>query len=361
MVHYPAFNKSIIESTVLSLSNSTTIINDKISSDVELGIASNPKNITSISNLRMGFKTIHNEALPHIQIYLDYFNRLPLKLIYQHPVEVIEQSSTEISLAVGKSRFEAKALFSRTLDRFNKFSIGVGHSTWEGLTWIFRLEKGDLTLNIPIQITSSAATGYSTFSYSVSTAYLSLLSRMIHSIIGEVFDRGRTVASLEMKKEEKLLSVGKARQDAENQIMLMKKKADGNRRSEEAKGGLVIEKAMYGVEDGDCLDVMIPLQFWVIDSRLKLAATSFSGMLGFYDIRKTKQLNESLGSSTAAGDNVGLRLVALWKNLFVADTKNQEKLPFLHVRYKFNGKLFEVSTMDNEALVLPSHRSIEVK
>lgn len=307
----------------------------------------------------MGFKTIHDEALPHIQIYIDYFHKLPLKVCYQQPINLVEQSSTKISFAVGKNRFEIKALLSQSLDKFSKFSVGVGHSTWEGLAWIFRLEKGDLTLNIPIQITSFATTGYSTLVYSISTAYLSLLSGIIHTIMGEVLERTRKVVSSEMKKEEKLLFVGKARQDAESQIMLMKRKADLNQRSEDAKGGLLIEKATYSVEGGNCLDVMIPLQFWVVDSRLNLAASSFGGMLGFYDIRQNQTSSDSPSSrTTGGGDNLGL--VGLWNSLF-EDSSTEEKVPILYVRYRFNGKLFDLNTMDNEALILPSRRAIEVQ
>ena len=374
-IHYPCAIKSAVEPSILSLHNCTKL-NDKLSTEVEIGIAA-PTNQTNgkhatLSSFRMGIKTIHNNlGLPHVQIYLDFFHQIPLKLCYQQPINQSEQSSAEVSFGVGKNRYEVKALLSRSLDQFSKFSIGAGHSTWAGLSWIVRLQKGDLCLNVPIQITSLATSHtagyyYGPLIYSISTAYVSLLSGVIHTIMGEVLARTRVAVSSDMKREEKMLSVAKAREDAESQITLMKRKADANRRSEESKGGLVIVKATYGVE-GDssnpCLDVCIPLQFWVAESRLKLAASSFGSMLGFYDIGRDQCSLSSveMSSSQTSGSGSGGSLIRLWNCLFEDGSKDGIRIPVLYVRYKFNERTFDVTTLDNEALILPNPRAIEIK
>jgi hypothetical protein len=82
-------------------------------------------------------------------------------------------------------------------------------------------------------------------------------------------------------------------------------------------------------------------------------------MLGFYDIRQNQTSSDSPSSrTTGGGDNLGL--VGLWNSLF-EDSSTEEKVPILYVRYRFNGKLFDLNTMDNEALILPSRRAIEVQ
>ena len=338
-----------IEPNLLSFSN-TTNITDTICTEVDVQIAPSSKTL-SISKFRIGLKTVHALTLPHVQIYLDLFHRTPLQIGYQQVINEEEQTSKEIFFGLGNNCFEAKALLTRHLDNFTKFSIGVGHTSWNGLSWILCLQKADLCLNVPIQITSFAATSYSTVLYSLSSAYLGVLSGVIYMATGELLERTKSVVSSELKREEKLLSVKKARSDAENQQMLMKRKGSINRRAEESKGGLVIEKATYSVEAGDCLDVTIPLQFWSVDSSLKLPSSSFGSMLGFYDIT-----NDAAKSSVSSSRDNGL--ISLWKSLF-DETPKDEKTPVLYVRYQFNGKRFDLYTTDNEGLVLPNPRALE--
>jgi hypothetical protein len=348
-LHYPPTIQKEIEPNLLSFSN-TTKITDKISTQVDIQIAPSPT-ISSLSKFRIGLKTIHALTLPQVQIYLDIFHRTPVQLGYQQVINEEEKSGKEFFFGLGRNCFEAKALLTRELDNFTKFSIGVGHSSWHGLSMLFCLRKADLCLNVPIQINSLATTSYCTILYSLSSAYLGVLSGVIDMAVGELLMRTRSVVSSELKIEEKLLSVKKARSDAENQQMLMKRKSSINRRSEESKGGLVIEKATYSVEAGDCFDVTIPLQFWAVDSSLKLPSSSFGSMLGFYDIA-----NDAAKDDDSSSGNDGF--ISLWKCLF-EDTKKDKKAPVLHVRYKFNGKRFDLSTSDCEGLVLPNSRATE--
>ena len=354
-MHYPSIRKAKTQSTIASVQHCMNV-NNKLSTNVEIGVAMNPKRLSSLSAMRIGFKTIHDTRLPHLQVYIDFFNKLPLKVCYQQEISSVEKTSTEASFALGNNKCEVKALLSRSLDQFSKFSIGVRHSTWEGLCWIFSMEKGELKLNVPIRIASFVTTGYSSVMYSISAAYVSLISATIHAAMGEVLERSRKAVSMDMKREEKLLSEEKAREDAESQIMLMTRKADINRRSEESKSGLVIEKASYSVNGGTCLDVTIPLQFWVIDSQLKLAASSFGGMLGFYDINKISSSKNHLNSSSATSSG----LVGLWK-MIIEPPHVELTVPVLYVMYKFNGTRYHVNTLDNEALILPSRRAMEIK
>ena len=349
-LHCPPMIRTEMEPNLLSFSN-TTKITDIVSTEFDIQIAPS-STIASISKFRFGLKTVHALTLPHVNIYMDFFHRTPLQVSYQQLISEEDQSSSEVFLGLGFTTFEAKMLLTRGLDNFTKFSIGVGHTSWSGLSWIFRLQKADLCLYVPIQISSFAGVGYSTILYSLSSAYLGFLSGVIHMVIGELLERTRTVVSSELAREEKMLSVTKTRSDAENQQMLMERKSSINRRSEESKGGVVIEKATYSAEGGDRLDVTIPLQFWAVDSSLKLPSSSFGSMLGFYDV--------SGDETNASGSSRDNGLLSLWKCLFQESSKD-EKIPVLYVRYKFNGILFDLYTNDNEGLVLPNPRALEVK
>ncbi len=348
-----------MEPTIISFNNSTNV-NECISSELNIGLSTLQETKPIFSSFRIGLTAVSKSSLPTMKLYLDIFERCPLKFNYEGKMDgcnkYFEQSSAELAIGVGRDTFELKALLCRSLEQFNKFSIGVGHSTWQGLSWIFRYEKGDLCLNIPIRISNAVNLGWNvnTLMYSISTAYLSLLSATVHAIIGEIIQSDkRASSSNDLKKEIAMLSAAKARDHAEAQILLMTRKADINRRTEESKGGLVIQRATYSVTGGECLDVTIPLQFWVLESKLLLASNSFSNMLGFYDVR-----NRDV--SRPESEQNGNTLQEMWKSLFENSSKEVHS-PLLHVRYKFSGKIYEICAKDDESLVLPNPRALEVE
>lgn len=352
-LHCPPTARTLLEPNVVSINNSTAI-SDKLSAEIDMDISAmsipNP-----ISKFRIGLKTIHDVvALPHVQMYIDFFQKkAPLKLCYQQYNDQERQSSTEVILDLGRNEIQAKATVTQNLDAFTKFSLGVGHSSCEGLSWIFGLQKADLCLNVPIQIMPCVSDTLNSFLYSLSTAYLSFLNYCIHLACQEFFGKQRQMSfQSDWKREQDLLLMDKARKDAENQILLMKKKANMSKRLEESKCGLVIENAIYSIEGGERLDVTIPLQFWVTDSKLTLSSNSFGCMLGFYNIQKKQPRRVmELGSNG---------LISLLKYL-MDNTPTQEVMPVLYVRYKINSKTFEISVADNQALVLPSPQAIQVR
>jgi len=355
-LRYPSITRTLLEPKAISINNST-VITDKIATEVDMDISVSGMT-TPLSKLRIGLRTIHDVVtLPHLQIYIDLFQKTPLTLFYQRYSNEDKQSSKEVMFGLGRMNVQAHVFATQNLDTFTKFSVGVGHSSWEGLSWIFRLQKADLCLNVPIQITPCVSMTYNSLIYSLSTAYLGFFSYCIHLAFQEFFAmQTRRNFQSDLKREEDLLSVEKARHDAENQIMLMKKKADTTRRSEGSKCGLVIEKAIYSVEGGERLDVTVPLQFWVAESKLILSSSSFGSMLGFYKIKARKQ---------ARHDNVMIdgssNIISLLKYLWKETPTQQETIPILYVRYKFNSKTFEIYTSDNEALSLPSPHAKEVQ
>eukprot|EP00554_Chaetoceros_debilis_P011082 CAMPEP_0194108270 /NCGR_PEP_ID=MMETSP0150-20130528/8012_1 /TAXON_ID=122233 /ORGANISM="Chaetoceros debilis, Strain MM31A-1" /LENGTH=556 /DNA_ID=CAMNT_0038796939 /DNA_START=81 /DNA_END=1748 /DNA_ORIENTATION=- len=382
IVHHPSSTINTNErvrkmSRVVSIYNSTKL-SDLISAEIEMGVSSQPLTVehrngkpaiipavASLSAFRVGLATIHDTtALPQIRLYIDLFQRLPLQLSYEQKIgqhqrkdddslkeDPDNQSLAEVSLGLGMDyRFEIKTLLSRTFKNLNKFSIGVGHSTWSGLSWIFRFQQGDAILNIPIQIssnigTSSTSAASSALVYSISVVYLSFLSTLIHTIIGDIIQdkvKSSGVSTSEIQREAKMLCAAKSRIDAENQIKLMTRKAEINCKSEESKSGLVIEKATYSIKGGECLEVTTALQFWVSESRLKLASSSFGGMLGFYNLESS--VNHTFEEDKASKSGLS-GLTKLWDSIFdPANGKEiSSQIPVLHIRYRFNEKIYDIS------------------
>uniref|UniRef100_A0A6M2DIU2 Putative molecular chaperone dnaj superfamily n=1 Tax=Xenopsylla cheopis TaxID=163159 RepID=A0A6M2DIU2_XENCH len=145
-----------------------------------------------------------------------------------------------------------------------------------------------------------------------------------------------------MQQEQKDREMEKAREANKTRLMEQRREAMAAidlmtatyariRSEEEAKGGLVIIKAIYGIimstkpnhqfNDTEVLDVTVPVQCMVKDSKLSLHEATKSQLPGFCD--------------TCLGEN-----------------------KMLHIQYSFRGNMHEVTIQDNEVLRIPkpAHR-----
>lgn len=137
------------------------------------------------------------------------------------------------------------------------------------------------------------------------------------------------------KKREKTKEVVEKRSRAESAVELMQETLERIMNTEQAKHGLLIVEAWYGKlfdqqSDGDqsepkVIDVRVPLQCLVIDSKLILHDTSKANIPGFYD--------------PCIGEKKHLR-----------------------VRYEFRGTPHEVTVENSEPLLIPraSHRVVNI-
>ena len=126
------------------------------------------------------------------------------------------------------------------------------------------------------------------------------------------------------------------------------------KREEQEKDGLLIQKALYQAVGGDTWEVTIPLQFWVSHSSLNLPPVSKSEFLGFYDV------SACLKTKSEAQDHSSTWWNDLWNDLWdltaeSAARKSPQKIPnvTLAVEYKFRGQLYSITIQDQEELLLP--------
>ena len=141
---------------------------------------------------------------------------------------------------------------------------------------------------------------------------------------------------LKERKVERAREVVERRKEAEAAVELMQETVERIRTTEQAKHGLLIVEAWYGqlfdtqgADDGllqsRVVDVCVPLQCLVVDSKLILHESSKANLPGFYDP-------------------------------CVGETK------FLRVRYEFRGTPHEVTIKNSEPLIIPrrSHRIVSL-
>jgi len=276
--------------------------------------------------------------------------------------------------------WEMKTLITRQLSKFASFSVGLGHSTWSGLSWIIRLSRGDIYMNLPIRITGPLPVKMSwgeILTHYAAIAYMTFLTGIIDCVIDDLMSSSSSTKinnlmdQEQLQKQETMLRIAKEKKDAEAQLSLMKRNAGKSRRLEDAKNGLIIEYAWYGYASTpgrSQMDATHQLQFWVIDSKLELSGSSKSNMLGFYDIKLSSQLlEEETIDSDKVGGSKTVSLSNMWKKIFGLHTDNttfkkseDTTSPVLFVKYKFNGKVFQIVFEDEEAVSLPNPRAIEV-
>ncbi|XP_025829720.1 dnaJ homolog subfamily C member 11-like [Agrilus planipennis] len=156
---------------------------------------------------------------------------------------------------------------------------------------------------------------------------------VIKKSLVEPFLKEQEAKRAETEKQNNRTKLLEKRKEAQAAVELMSATYARIVRDEDAKKGLVIEKALYGKalrsnnrDSGDfaeeILDVTIPLQCLVKDSKLELHNHTKSQLPGFFD--------------PALGEN-----------------------KYLYVKYKFRDQFHEITINDNEPLRIPktAHRT----
>jgi hypothetical protein len=251
----------------------------------------------------------------------------------------------------GKMNLQLGMVVTQTLESAAQIGVGVWHASSRGFTWILTWTHGDLTLRIPVILSSVHEPLWSPFMF----VYMSLLSKALDDALIGVLGLDGQVDEQKRKLEQQqfLLNRKKAREDAEQQQRLMKRQAGKlmAQEKERAGGGLVILQAKYWVKDGEALDVTIPLQFWVTESSLTLPESSKDSLLGFCDITPDTS-NEKEDSATSW-------LARFW-TLPKGTGRSPTNKPKLTIKYDLGGQSYETTIQGNEGLTLPSSRAVLV-
>ena len=324
--------------------------------------------------------------------------QLPISFTATHPITSSSPQNQFGTIVFGwdpyHRQYHLETLITRITSKWNKISIGIRHFTHYGITWLWNYERGNIHFSIPITVTKQLDPTSTLISYSMKMVTMTALSTLIDGIIARMmevlffqitnndqnndYDIHRHQQEQQQKSrlqtEEQLLFLEKAIQDSKKQVMLMSKQANKKKRIEEEKNGLVILSAQYygymkdttnvdDLEDQkmEVLDVVTQLQFWVVDSKLMLPASTKSNLLGFYDV--TMKTNDDIKKtqSSTTGSTLFTRPYS-WISFFKGmdfkidnDIDRNESLcqAKLSVTYKIGGATYEKTIHDDEELNLP--------
>ncbi|XP_064156550.1 dnaJ homolog subfamily C member 11-like [Anguilla rostrata] len=201
-------------------------------------------------------------------------------------------------------------------------SVGVP----QGVSLKIKLNRASQTYFFPIHLTDQllpSAVFYATVGPLV--FYLA-----IQRLVIKPYLRAQKEQELEKQREGASTETARKKQEAESAVLLMQESVRRIIEAEESKLGLIILNAWYGKfvtdnsqrhERAKVIDVTVPLQCLVKDSKLILTEASKSGLPGFYD--------------PCVGEEKSLKVL-----------------------YQFRGVMHQVLSRDNEALRIPkqSHR-----
>jgi len=256
---------------------------------------------------------------------------------YQHKFQDDDQTRVKGSLKAGFFGTVVEYGAERKISRHSVLGAAVSVGVPQGVSLKVKLNRASQTYFFPIHLTDQllpSAMFYATVGPLV--VYFAM-----HRLIIKPYLRAQKEKELEKQRESAATDVLQKKQEAESagpdcvilvlwQVRLMQESVRRIIEAEESRMGLIIVNAWYGKFVNDksrksekvkVIDVTVPLQCLVKDSKLILTEASKAGLPGFYDP-------------------------------CVGEEKN------LKVLYQFRGVLHQVMVLDSEALRIPkqSHR-----
>ncbi|XP_017353809.1 dnaJ homolog subfamily C member 11 [Cebus imitator] len=245
---------------------------------------------------------------------------------YQHKFQDDDQTRVKGSLKAGFFGTVLEYGAERKISRHSVLGAAVSIGVPQGVSLKVKLNRASQTYFFPIHLTDQllpSAVFYATVGPLV--VYFAM-----HRLIIKPYLRAQREKELEKQRESAATDVLQKKQEAESAVRLMQESVRRIIEAEESRMGLIIVNAWYGKFVNDksrksekvkVIDVTVPLQCLVKDSKLILTEASKAGLPGFYDP-------------------------------CVGEEKN------LKVLYQFRGVLHQVMVLDSEALRIPkqSHR-----
>ncbi|KAF6108279.1 DnaJ heat shock protein family (Hsp40) member C11 [Phyllostomus discolor] len=245
---------------------------------------------------------------------------------YQHKFQDDDQTRVKGSLKAGFFGTVVEYGAERKISRHSVLGAAVSIGVPQGVSLKVKLNRASQTYFFPIHLTDQllpSAVFYATAGPLV--AYFAM-----HRLLIKPYLRAQKERELEKQRESTATDILQKKQEAEAAVRLMQESVRRIIEAEESRMGLIIVNAWYGKFVNDkskksekvkVIDVTVPLQCLVKDSKLILTEASKAGLPGFYD--------------PCVGEEKSLKVL-----------------------YQFRGVLHQVMAQDGEALRIPkqSHR-----
>ncbi|XP_062822960.1 dnaJ homolog subfamily C member 11 [Anolis carolinensis] len=245
---------------------------------------------------------------------------------YQHKFQDEDQTRVKGSLKAGFFGTIVEYGAERKISRHSVLGATVSIGVPQGVSLKIKLNRASQTYFFPIHLTDQLLPSAVFYA----TAGPLVIYFAMHRLIIRPYLRAQKEKELEKHRESSASETLQKKQEAEAAVRLMQESVRRIIEAEEARMGLIVVNAWYGKfvndqsrrnEKAKVIDVTVPLQCLVKDSKLILTEASKAGLPGFYD--------------PCVGEEKSLKVL-----------------------YQFRGVLHQVMSSDSEALRIPkqSHR-----
>ncbi|XP_068172250.1 dnaJ homolog subfamily C member 11-like isoform X2 [Antennarius striatus] len=249
-----------------------------------------------------------------------------LMMSYQYKFQDEDQTKVKGSIKTGWFGTVVEYGAERKISRHSVMSATVRVGVPQGVTLKIRLARASQTYLFRIHLTDQllpSAVFYATVGPL-------LVYTVIHRLVIIPYIQTQKEQELELQRKSSATDIAKKKQEAESAVLLMQESVRRIIEAEESKMGLIILNAWYGKfvsdtsqkqEKAKVIDVTVPLQCLIKDSKLILTESSKAGLPGFYD--------------PCVGEDKSLKLL-----------------------YQFRGVMHQVISADTDPLRIPkqSHR-----
>uniref|UniRef100_A0A4W6C890 DnaJ homolog subfamily C member 11 n=1 Tax=Lates calcarifer TaxID=8187 RepID=A0A4W6C890_LATCA len=246
--------------------------------------------------------------------------------LYQYKFQDEDQTKVKGSVKTGWFGTVVEYGAERKISRHSVLSATVSIGVPQGVTLKIKLARASQTYLFPVHLTDQllpSAVFYATVGPL-------LVYMAVHRLVIIPYTQAQKEQELELQRKSSATDIAKKKQEAESAVLLMQESVRRIIEAEESKMGLIILNAWYGKfvsdtsqkqEKAKVIDVTVPLQCLVKDSKLILTEASKAGLPGFYD--------------PCVGEEKSLKLL-----------------------YQFRGVMHQVISADTEPLRIPkqSHR-----
>uniref|UniRef100_A0A665T2N2 DnaJ homolog subfamily C member 11 n=1 Tax=Echeneis naucrates TaxID=173247 RepID=A0A665T2N2_ECHNA len=210
-----------------------------------------------------------------------------LMMSYQYKFQDEDQTKVKGSVKTGWFGTVVEYGAERKISRHSVLSATVSVGVPQGVTLKIKLARASQTYLFPVHLTDQllpSAVFYATVGPL-------LVYMAVHRLIIIPYTRAQK-QELELQRKSSATDIAKKKQEAESAVLLMQESVRRIIEAEESKMGLIILNAWYGKfvsdtsqkqEKAKVIDVTVPLQCLVKDSKLILTEASKAGLPGFYD------------------------------------------------------------------------------
>ncbi|XP_028825128.1 dnaJ homolog subfamily C member 11-like [Denticeps clupeoides] len=249
-----------------------------------------------------------------------------LMMSYQYKFQDEDQTKIKASLKTGFFGTVVEYGAERKISQHSVLAATVSIGVPQGVSLKLRLNRASQTYLFPVHLTDQLLPSAAFYA----TAGPLLIYLAVQKLIVTPYVRTQKEQELKKRREDSATDIAKKKQEAETSVLLMQESVRRIIEAEESKMGLIILNAWYGKfvtdssrknERAKVIDVTVPLQCLVKDSKLILTEAAKAGLPGFYD--------------PCVGEEKSLKLL-----------------------YQFRGVMHQVLSGDTEALRIPkqSHR-----